>query len=209
MITVVIAEDHQALIDGVKSFFTRSRTIKIIGSAINGKELVDLVEELKPDVVITDIRMPIMNGIEATKKIKRRFNSVNVLAFTMFDDENAITQMLEAGAIGYILKNSGLNIMIKAIRTVAKGKKYFDPNVLNKIEKKKDKKKPKEKGILSKREKEILNFIAKGKKSLEISEILNIAKLTVDTHRKNIKRKLRLKANDDLKKFAIDQKYNF
>ena len=210
MIRVIIAEDHQALIDGIESFFFNNDDIEIIASALNGKELVKLVFQYKPDVVITDIRMPIMDGIEATKKIKKRFKkSVHVLAFTMFDQPNAVNQMIDAGAIGYILKNSGLKIMIEAIKTVAKGEKYFDPNVLINLEKQKGVQKTQKKGILSRREKEILNLIAQGKKSIEIADKLCITKYTVDTHRKNIIKKLGLVNNSDLMKVAVEQKYNF
>ena len=210
MIRVIIAEDHQALIDGIEAFFAENKNIKIIASALNGKDLVDLVIKHKPNVVITDIRMPIMDGIQATKLIKTRYKkSVHVLAFTMFDEPNAVEQMINAGAIGYILKNSGLKMMIEAIETVAKGKKYFDPNVLINIEKEKNAPKPQKKGVLSRREKEVLNLIAQGKKSLEIADALFITKNTVDTHRKNIIRKLRLENNSDLMKIAVERKYIF
>ena len=210
MIKVIIAEDHQALIDGIESFFADHKDIKIIASALNGKDLVDLVFKLKPKVVITDIRMPIMDGIEATKIIKNRYKkSVHVLAFTMFDEANAVNQMLNAGAIGYILKNSGLKIMTEAITAVSKGEKYFDPNVLINLEKEKIASKHQKKGILSRREKEILSLIAKGKKSAEIAKELFITKYTVDTHRKNISKKLRLENNADLMKVAVERKYIF
>ncbi len=211
MIKVVFAEDHQALIDGVESFFEYNKNIEIIGTAANGKELLDLVEKLKPDVVITDIRMPIMDGITATAKIKSKYPNINVLAFSMFDQPKAVNQMLAAGAHGYILKNSGLKIMIEAIKAVAKGKKYFDPNVLLNLEKDKSgrNKKRQKKGVLSRREKEIMLLIAEGKKSIEISETLFITKYTVDTHRKNMIRKLGLASNTDLMKIAVERKYEF
>jgi len=209
MIRVVIAEDHQALIDGIESFFHNNEEIEIIGAALNGKELIKLVKKYRPNVVITDIRMPIMDGIEATRRIKKVYTKVHVLAFTMFDQPKAVNQMLDAGALGYILKNSGLKIMIEAIKTVAKGEKYFDPNVLINLEKGKLQQNTQKKGILSRREKEILNLIAQGKKSLEISDLLSITKYTVDTHRKNIIKKLGLESNSDLMKVAVEQKYTF
>ncbi len=209
MIRVVIAEDHRALIDGIESFFKNNKEIEIIGAALNGKKLIKLVEKLSPDVVITDIRMPLMDGIEATQIIKKKYPNVNVLAFTMFDQVAAVDQMLDAGAIGYILKNSGLKIMVKAIKSVAKGKKYFDPNILIKMKSKSRKIKIQKKGVISTREKEILALIAQGKKSSEISDILSIALNTVITHRKNIAKKLGLDANSDLVKIAIERKYNF
>jgi two-component system nitrate/nitrite response regulator NarL len=208
-----MAEDHQMLIDGVKSFFEYDDEIKIIGTVNDGEDLVKLVSLKQPKLVITDIRMPRMDGIQATKIIKQKFPHIHVLSMTMFDQPDAIKQMLDAGATGYILKNSGIKMLSKAIITVANGGTFFDPNVAfnfmnnyiddnvtigktNKI-------------VLSNREKEILNLIANGKTSKEISENLFIAKTTVDTHRKNMIRKLNLSSGNELVKYAIDKKYEF
>jgi two-component system response regulator NreC len=213
MITVIMAEDHQMLIDGVTSFFEYNDEINIIGSVNNGEELIKLVSLKQPKLVITDIRMPIMDGIQATKIIKKKFPHINVLAMTMFDQPEAIKQMLDAGATGYILKNSGIKMLSKAIIAVANRQTFFDPNVAfnfmnnyivdNVTIGKSDK------IILSNREKEILNLIANGKTSKEISETLFIAKTTVDTHRKNMIRKLDLSSGNELVKYAIDMKYQF
>lgn len=213
MITIIIAEDHQMLIDGVKSFFEYDDTIQIIGTANNGEELVKLVSLKQPKLVITDIRMPLKDGIQATKEIKREFPHIRVLAMTMFDQPDAIKQMIDAGATGYILKNSGIKMLSKAINAVAKGEKFFDPNVAfnfmndyiddNVTIGKTDK------VVLSNREKEILHLIGNGKTSKEISEALFIAKTTVDTHRKNMIRKLQLTNGNELVKYAIDKKYQF
>jgi two-component system nitrate/nitrite response regulator NarL len=213
MITIIMAEDHQMLIDGVTSFFEYDEDIHILGTVTNGKELVRQVSLKQPKLVITDIRMPIMDGIQATREIKKAFPHIYVLAMTMFDQPEAIKQMLDAGATGYLLKNSGINMLSKAIRVVVKGETFFDPNValnfmndyigdhvnIGKTEK----------VVLSNREKEILHLIANGKTSKEISENLFIAKTTVDTHRKNMIRKLQLSNGNELVKYAIDKKYQF
>lgn len=213
MITIIMAEDHQMLIDGVTSFFEYNDEIKIIGSVNNGDELVKLVSLKQPNLVITDIRMPVMDGIQATRIIKKKYPHINILTMTMFDQPDAIKQMLDAGATGYILKNSGIKMLSKAILEVANGKTFFDPNVAfnfmnNYIEDNVTIGKS-EKIILSNREKEILSLIANGKTSKEISEILFIAKTTVDTHRKNMIRKLDLTSGNELIKYAIDKKYKF
>ncbi|AOW16548.1 DNA-binding response regulator [Polaribacter vadi] len=213
MITVIMAEDHQMLIDGVTSFFEYNDEINIIGSVNNGEELIKLVSLKQPKLVITDIRMPIMDGIQATKIIKKKFPHINVLAMTMFDQPEAIKQMLDAGATGYILKNSGIKMLSKAIIAVANRQTFFDPNVAfnfmnNYIDDNVTIGKS-DKIILSNREKEILNLIANGKTSKEISETLFIAKTTVDTHRKNMIRKLDLSSGNELVKYAIDMKYQF
>jgi two-component system response regulator NreC len=213
MITIIMAEDHQMLIDGVKSFFEYDDEINIIGAVNNGEELVKLVSLKQPKMVITDIRMPRMDGIQATKIIKKNFPHIHVLAMTMFDQPGAIKQMLDAGATGYILKNSGIKMLSKAIVTVANGETFFDPNVAfnfmnNYIDENVIVGKS-EKIVLSNREKEILNLIANGKTSKEISESLFIAKTTVDTHRKNMIRKLDLNSGNELVKYAVDMKYKF
>jgi two-component system nitrate/nitrite response regulator NarL len=213
MITLVMAEDHQMLIDGVKSFFEYDEHINIIGAVNNGEDLVKLVALKQPKMVITDIRMPRMDGIQATRKIKNQFPHINVLAMTMFDQPNAIKQMLDAGATGYILKNSGIKMLSKAIITVANGETFFDPNVAfnfmnNYIDDNVTIGKS-EKVILSNREREILQLIGQGKTSKEISEALFIAKTTVDTHRKNMIRKLNFSNGNELVKYAIDKKYLF
>jgi len=213
MISIITAEDHQILIDGVTSFFEFDEEIKIIGSANNGEDLVKLVALKKPKVVITDIRMPKMDGIEATKRIKKQFPHIHVLTMTMFDQPEAIKQMLQAGAIGYILKNSGIKMLSKAIKTVAKGERFFDPNVafnfLNDFIDDNITIGKSEKVVLSNREKEILQLIAEGKTSQEISDNLFLAKSTIDTHRKNMIRKLELTSGSELVKYAIDMKYQF
>lgn len=213
MITIAMAEDHQMLIDGVKSFFEYDETINIIGTVNNGEDLVKLALLKQPKLVITDIRMPKMDGIEATKIIKTKLPHIRVLALTMFDQPDAIKQMLDAGASGYLLKNSGIKMLSKAIITVAQGETFFDPNVafnfMNDYIDTNVTVGKSEKVVLSNREKEILNLIANGKTSKEIAEALFIAKTTVDTHRKNMIRKLDLKNGNELVKYAIDKKYQF
>ena len=213
MITIIMAEDHQMLIDGVKSFYEYDDKINIIGTVNNGDDLVKLVALKQPKLVITDIRMPIMDGIQATRIIKKKLPHIHILAMTMFDQPDAIKQMLDAGATGYILKNSGIKMLSKAIVTVANGETFFDPNVaFNFMNDYIDDNVTIGKSsnvILSNRENEILSLIANGKTSKEISEILFIAKTTVDTHRKNMIRKLDFNSGNELVKYAIDMKYQF
>ncbi|MEM8509329.1 MAG: response regulator transcription factor [Bacteroidota bacterium] len=203
-ITVAIAEDHQALIDGIKSYVRYEDDIQVLGTANNGQELLKLVRLKQPKVVLCDIRMPKLDGIEATKVILKEFPHTRVVAFTMFDQEEAVQQMLAAGAQGYILKNSSLEIVLEAIRTVASGKPYYDkkihlPNT----------KKNSSKSVLSSREREILQLIAKGRTSHQIADALFIGKSTVDTHRKNMIRKLGLSGAGELLRYAVEKKYAF
>jgi two-component system nitrate/nitrite response regulator NarL len=213
MITIAIAEDHQMLIDGIKSFFEYDDDFQIIGTVNNGQELVKLVTLKQPKLVITDIRMPMMDGIQATQHIKKHFPHIKVLAMTMFDQPEAIKQMLDAGATGYILKNSGIKMLQQAIETVASGETFFDKNValnfMNDYIEDNVKIGKSDTVVLSNREKEILHLIANGKTSKEIANELFIAKTTVDTHRKNMIRKLELNSGIELIKYAIDKKYQF
>jgi two-component system nitrate/nitrite response regulator NarL len=208
-----MAEDHQMLIDGVKAFFEYDEDYNIIGSANDGLELVRLVKLKQPKLVITDIRMPIMDGVQATRIIKQEFPHIKVLAMTMFDQPEAIRQMLEAGASGYILKNSGIKMLSEAIETVSRGDTFFDKNValnfMNDYIQDKVHVGKSDKVVLSNREKQILHLIANGKTSKEIAAELFIAKTTVDTHRKNMIRKLDLRSGTELIKYAIDKKYQF
>lgn len=207
MIRLAIAEDHQSLIDGLELLLKYEEGIEIVGTANDGDGLLQIVKKREPNVVITDIRMPKMDGIQATKIIKKAYPHIQILAFTMFDQDEAVSQMLDAGASGYILKNTSLNEVLKAILTVAKGKTYFDSNLnVNRTGEKNSKS---SKSLLTKRQKEILALIAQGKTSREIGEELFIGIHTVDTHRKNMIRILGLKGKGELLRYAIEKKYTF
>ncbi len=204
MITVAIAEDHQALIDGIRSYIRYEDDIKIIGHANNGEELLKLVRLKQPKVVLCDIRMPKLDGIEATKTILKELPYTKVIAFTMFDQDEAVQQMLAAGAQGYILKNSSLEVVLEAIRTVSSGKTYYDKKIHQPNAEKNS-----TKSVLSSREREILQLIAKGRTSHQIADELFIGKSTVDTHRKNMIRKLGLSGAGELLRYAVEKKYEF
>lgn len=204
MITVAIAEDHQALIDGIMSYLEYEEDISIVGHANDGEALLKIVRQKQPNIVICDIRMPKMDGIVATTQIKKEFPHIKVLAFTMYDQSNAVQQMLEAGATGYILKNSPLKIVLEAIYTLSENKPYYDAKLnIEQVSKNSTK------SILSRREKEILALIAQRKTSQEIADTLFVAKTTIDTHRKNMIQKLKLKGANELLGYAIEQKYAF
>lgn len=205
MIRLVIAEDHNALIDGMQLFLKYEEDIELVGYANNGQELLDLVQLKRPNMVITDIRMPIKDGITAIKEILEFDRHIKVIAFTMFDQEEAISQTLDAGAKGYVLKNSNLEELLQAIRSVYIGNSYFDKNIIipNNLPKKRTS------GVLTKRQMEILKLVALGNTNQEIADKLFIGKATVETHRKNMIRKLNLKGAGELLRYALESKYNF
>lgn len=203
MITIIISEDHQSLIDGIKLSLEFESDIAVIGEANDGEELIQLVRKKRPQIVITDIRMPKCDGISATKIIKNEFPEIKVIAFSMFDQSEAIEQMKEAGASGYIMKNAPLRKLIEAIRAVVSNETFFDDAIIVKDEL------TKENILLSSREKAILRLIGEGKTSNEIADVLFISKSTVDTHRKNILKKMNLYGKTDLIRFAVERKYDF
>ena len=208
MITIAIAEDHQSLIDGVELLLRYEEEISIVGMANDGEELLKIVRLKQPKLVLTDIRMPKIDGIVATKTIKKEFPHIKIIAFSMFDQEDAIRQMIAAGASGYLLKNSPLQEVLTAIQQIAKGEIYFDaaidPSYFSK-----DVKHPLKKQLLSKSEREILSLIGQGKTSSEIASIRFNSVSTIETHRKNIIRKLGLRGKGELLRYAIEKKYDF
>lgn len=206
MIRLAIAEDHQSFIDGIKLLLENEEDILVVGTANDGEELIDIVRLKQPNVVITDIRMPKLDGINATQQIKKEFPNIKVLGFSMFDQQSAIKQMLNAGASGYLLKNSPLDEVLKAIRSVYGGNTYFDADIEIEIENDANKS---TKGLLTKRQVEILSLVAQGKTSREIANELFIGLHTVDTHRKNMIRILGLQGKGELMRYALEKKYEF
>ncbi|AWI25728.1 response regulator transcription factor [Flavobacterium pallidum] len=203
MITVVIAEDHQAMLDGIKLSLRFENDISIIGEASDGEMLLEIVREKKPFVVVTDIRMPKCDGITATRLLKKEFPKIKVIAFSMFDQPIAVSQMKDAGASGYLMKSSSIFLLQKAIRAVFLGHTFFDEAIIAKDAMVNEGK------ILSARQKEILRLIGDGRSTEEISEALCISIETVKTHRKNIHRKINLHGKSDLIRYAIESKFDF
>ncbi|PJB11469.1 MAG: DNA-binding response regulator [Flavobacteriales bacterium CG_4_9_14_3_um_filter_40_17] len=208
MIRIVIAEDHQALIDGITLLLMPQEDIRIVGTANDGERLIEVVRKLKPQLVLTDIRMPKMDGIAATKIIKKEFPEIKVIAFSMFDQDEAVRQMVEAGASGYLLKNSGLAEVKEAIYKVAAGRLYFDAGVNTGNQDSRNINKTGEEP-LSQRQLEILKLVGQGLSNIEISEKLFIGRTTVETHRKNMISKLGLQGSGELMRYALERKYDF
>lgn len=205
MIKLAIAEDHIALIDGIKVFLEYEEDIEFVGFAKNGQELLELARRKTLNLVVTDIRMPVMDGVTLTKQLIKEFPEINIIAFTMYDQDEAVSQMIKAGAKGYILKNASLKDLLFSIRQVHNGEHYYDPNInTGEIIQK-----PIRKGLLTRRQQEILKLIALGKTNQEIADELFVGKTTVETHRKNMIRKLHLSGVGELLRYALDKKYNF
>jgi len=203
MIKLLISEDHQSLLDGLLLLFKGDKEIEVIGFARDGKELLEILEHKKPDVLLTDINMPRMNGIELCEKVMASNSSIKIVAFSMFENEDAIKDMLGAGAMGYVLKQRPLAEVRKAILSVSRGERYFDASIdLSSIE---NSEKSKQKTLLSPSEREILKLIAQGKNSSEIAELRCTASSTVLKHRKNIIQKLGLHGKGELLRYALNK----
>ncbi|QIE60563.1 response regulator transcription factor [Rasiella rasia] len=208
MITVAIAEDHQSLVDGIELLLRYEEDISIVGMANDGEFLLDIVQKRQPNVVLMDIKMPKVDGISATRNIAKDYPTTKVIAFSMFDQDDAVTQMVQAGAQGYLLKNSPLEEVLNAIRVVASGGTFFDekinPDLLTT-----NAATTKQKNVLSKSEREILVLIGQGKTTSEIAAIRFTAVSTVEKHRKNMIRKLGISGKGELLRYALEKKYDF
>lgn len=205
IIKIIIADDHQLFIDGIKLILSKEVGIKIIAEANNGLELINLIEAGKnPDIVLTDIRMPILDGVSATKMLTKDFPEIKTLALSMFDQVADVIEMLDAGAKGYVTKNVEKKELINALHTLVKGDYYFSKNLPKEIENWfKHEEVLSGDAYLTKRELEILQLLAKGRTSLQMATQLKLSKYTVDTHRKNIHKKLKIKSNTGLVKYAL------
>jgi two-component system response regulator NreC len=205
---VVIADDHAIVREGVRMILAKEKDIEVVGEAADGQQALELVEIHKPSVVIMDISMPGVGGIEATQKLKERYPKVAVLALTMHEDESYVFQLLRAGASGYVLKRAAAQDLVQAVRAAANGEAFLYPSVARKVIT--DYLKRVEAGEertrydgLTDREKEILTHIAQGLANQQIAEKLFISIKTVQTHRAHILEKLGLHDRTELVRYAI------
>lgn len=208
MIKVLIADDHQMFIDGLRSLLQGSEDICVVGEAANGQKVVELCDREEVDIAIMDINMPGMDGIQATRELLKKHPSLKVLGLSMYNDREYISDLLKAGARGYILKNTGKETLINALRTLQSGGNYLGEEVsqtlLNTFIKAPGRTQLPEK--LSDREKEVLDRIATGLTTHEIADQLFISKNTVETHRKNLLYKLKARNTAELVNNAYKQR---
>lgn len=206
MINIIIADDHQMFIDGIKSLLERQQDIVIVGEALNGTDLMTILRQVKADIVLMDIKMPGMDGVEATRQIRKEHMDVKVLALTMYNTREFVASLLGAGASGYILKNTGKQELLAAIHALKNGSTYFSEAVTKQImESMQGKRSSVFDGMieLTAREKEVLKLIAQEFTSQEIAGKLFLSINTIETHRKNLLSKLNLKNTAGLVKYAM------
>lgn len=204
-ITVIIADDHTIVRSGVRMLLEAESDFKVVGEALNGLEALELAETLNPDVILMDITMPNMDGLEATRQIKTRFPSINVLVLTMHRSDEYFFEMLKAGASGYILKGAKTSELINAVRVVHRGDVFLYPSMTQKLVKgylQLAEWDADEEPSLSPREKEIFGLLAEGYSNKEIAEKLVISPSTVHSHRGNIMDKLGLANRRELIQYA-------
>lgn len=208
-IKVLIADDHEILRFGISTYLTSAEDIEIIGEASTGDECIQLFEEKKPDVCILDIGMPGKNGIETAKAIHEIDPDTKIMILSMHVDEQMLTNALEAGIDGYLLKNTEKSDLLNGIRAIAKGQQVFSKPISEMMTKsfisKESQNSKKLNSDLTKREKEILELIVKGMTSREIAEKLYISPRTVDTHRANLMGKLEIKNTAELVRYALEK----
>jgi two-component system response regulator NreC len=207
-IKLMLADDHAVVRSGLRMLLDAQPDMEIIAEAESGVETVAKVQELKPDVVLMDVEMPEMNGIEATRMIKESVPETAVLALTMYEDDQYFFEMLKAGASGYVPKRAAPDELVNAIRTVSEGEVFLYPTLAARLVNdylNRDETTPEDdvENTLTPREKEVLIQIAEGLTNPEIAEKLTISVKTVDRHRENIMRKLNMHSRIDLVKYAI------
>lgn len=204
-INILLADDHQMFLDGITTMLQRSRKVEILGTAKSGEELLKLLENNQPDMVITDLQMEGMSGVEAAEKIKAKYPQVKIMALTMHNEEGFVRKLMEHGVSGYVLKNAGKEELMTAIDQVMTGKGFFSPEVMATMMKSFKKPAPKKTDNLplSEREKQIISLICKEYTTNEIAEELKLSPLTIETHRKNVFLKLGVKNIAGLVRFAI------
>ncbi len=206
--TVFLADDHPILRDGLRSLLTDQPDIEVVGDAANGEEALEGVLKLQPDIVLMDIAMPVLDGIEVTTKILEKSPSIKVIILSIYATSEHIYKALRAGAVGYLLKEAAGIEVVSAVRAVIKGQRYLSQKISEKVieDYVRDREEIIEESpleLLSSREKEILTLVAEGHTSAEIANQLFLSPKTVDTYRSRLMKKINVKDIPSLVKFAI------
>lgn len=206
-IRVLLVDDHRMMREGLRAVLARDPAIEVVAEAENGRMALEVVRSLSPDIVVMDIAMADLNGIDATRQIVARYPEVKVIALSVYADQRYVLAMLQAGAWGYVVKAAAGEELLRAIRAVAKNQKYISPEItgtlidgsLGRTRVPEEPSGP----LLGAREREVLQLLAEGKTSAEIAAALHISLSTVEAHRRNIMKKLDLHSIAELTKYAI------
>jgi two-component system response regulator NreC len=207
-IKIVLADDHAMLRHGLSRSFEQEEDIDVIGQTEDGHSTIELVKELMPDIVIMDIGMPDLNGIETTRRIMQDMPKVKVIGLSMHSSDKYVREMFRAGASGYLLKNCSFDELVEAIRTVISGQTYISPTIGDMIIREYTSKDDEQKSVfsvLSQREREVLQLLAEGKTTKQIGRKLHISPKTVEAHRLRLMDKLEIDNVAQLTKYAIQE----
>jgi DNA-binding NarL/FixJ family response regulator len=205
-IKVLLADDHQIIRDGLRSLLTNEPDIEVVGEANDGRAAVEMTQRLKPDIVVMDITMPGLNGIEATRQVRAISSDIKVLALSMHADKRFVAGVLHAGASGYVLKNCAFRELIQAIHTVAVNQTYLSPTIADIVVESYVRHSPlpaSPLSVLTPREREVLQLIAEGLTLKKIAATLCVSPKTIETHREQIMRKLNASSVAELTKYAV------
>jgi two-component system response regulator NreC len=202
-IRILLADDHAVVRQGFKMILSAQPDMEIVGEAGNGREAVELAEQLKPEVVVMDVSMPELNGIEATRRLGDSTPHTRVLALSMHKDSVYVREILRAGARGYLLKDSVAADLVSAVRSIAAGEGYISPQVSTAVLDDYRRHVTNPIDLLTSREREVLQMLAEGKTNKEIATVLNLSVYTVDAHRGRIMEKLNLHSINELVRFAV------
>lgn len=208
MIRILIADDHGIVRTGLKLLFERSEDMQVIAEAADGREALRLAKELKPDIVIMDIGMPLLNGIDATAQIVRENERIGVIILSMYTDESYIVRALDAGARGYLLKDNADEDIERAIRSVIIGRPFFSPSIAHALledylKLMRERHVQDSYDLLTEREREVLQLLAEGKSNKEAATILDVSPYTIETHRQNLMQKLGLHNTAEIVLYAV------
>ena len=203
MIKVLLADDHTIVRQGLKLILSSHPDLEVVGEAANGREVIDLAEKLKPDVILMDVAMPELNGIEATRRLHQISPRIKVLVLSMHKEAVYVREILKAGARGYILKDAIDTELVNAIQSVARGDGYISPAISGSLLSDYRQNLTDPLDLLSTREREVLQLIAEGKTNKEVATRLNLSVYTVDSHRGKIMEKLNLHSAGELIRFAV------
>lgn len=208
-IKVLVAEDHTIVRKGLCALLYPESDIKVVGEAENGRQAIEMVEELNPDVILLDISMPELNGMDATRQLKKKYPDLKILILSMHSSKEYILETLRAGASGYLIKRSAPTDLIKAIHLAYNGDSFLSPSVSKKVidnlnqQQAEKNTEPRGLNLLSGREREVLQLIAEGQTNQKIADQLFISAKTVEAHRTHIQKKLQITGTAELTKYAI------
>jgi DNA-binding NarL/FixJ family response regulator len=204
-VKILLVDDHKIVRDGLRAVLAREPGMKVVGEAADGREAIALTRRLRPTVVVMDVSMPDLNGIEATRQIVSESRNVKVVGLSMNADRRSVLAMLEAGAAGYLLKNAAAEDLIRALRAVVAGQTYLGPEIAGIVVEAMAQSPQGDwrQSPLSAREREVLQLLAEGRTSKQIAAKLHVAVSTVETHRRQIMSKLKIRTIAELTKYAV------